>query len=331
MVTIPTIDPNVKHVTLGQFRRLPIEDLRAVQLRGCRCRHPRCSGERSRAVRGVHGDAAGAYRPSGDPQQGIAEWTRIRGTATLIVTGRAWMTAASTVVPVLTSTAVRAATAKTVKTGGNRQTHGASDVGHVRVGHSRAPVGAVGDGLIRRGVLAGRVAAHRRRGRCHRGSVAAAHGGTVVSTVKGWRGTALDRFMRRAQIDSESGCWVWVGARHDDGYGVFSVGHGHEYAHRWSYTHFKGPIPDGLSIDHLCGQPPCVNPDHLEAVPIRVNVLRGTKNPTALNARRTHCVNGHPFTGRNTYRNSRRPNVRAGRICLYARKKAWRQRQRCVA
>jgi len=64
--------------------------------------------------------------------------------------------------------------------------------------------------------------------------------------------------------------------------------------HRFAYEALRGPIPDGLQIDHLCRVPRCVNPDHLEAVDNRTNTLRGI-GPTAQLARATTCLNGHPF------------------------------------
>lgn len=60
----------------------------------------------------------------------------------------------------------------------------------------------------------------------------------------------------------------------------------HYLAHRVVYVHYFGPIPDGLTIDHLCERPACVNPKHLVAVTHRQNVLRSRKNPYAVNARR---------------------------------------------
>jgi hypothetical protein len=67
-----------------------------------------------------------------------------------------------------------------------------------------------------------------------------------------------------------------------------------------SYETFVGPIPDGLTIDHLCCNPPCINPEHLEVVTMRENLRRG-RSPVGVNARRTHCLHGHAFDERNTW------------------------------
>lgn len=61
-------------------------------------------------------------------------------------------------------------------------------------------------------------------------------------------------------------CWIWVGKVNQFGYGRFNVDHLEVQAHRWSYEHHVGPIPNGLEVDHLCFVRNCVNPKHLEAV-----------------------------------------------------------------
>jgi hypothetical protein len=61
---------------------------------------------------------------------------------------------------------------------------------------------------------------------------------------------------------AESGCWVWTGTRTNGGYGVIY----RKRAHRLMYEQVNGPIPAGLELDHTCENPPCINPDHLDAV-----------------------------------------------------------------
>ena len=86
--------------------------------------------------------------------------------------------------------------------------------------------------------------------------------------------------------------------------------HGRDYrAYRWAYEHFIGPIPDGFTIDHLCRVTRCVRPDHLEAVSLKVNIMRG--NGVGVRAaQQTHCVNGHPFSEKNTGFNVRNGSKR---------------------
>lgn len=125
------------------------------------------------------------------------------------------------------------------------------------------------------------------------------------------------------------GCWRWMGGFHHSGYGLFTPYQSKTvWAHRFSYELAKGPIPDGLVIDHLCRVPSCVNPDHLEAVTPRENALRGNTIPAA-NAAKTHCKNGHEYTPENTYLTSK--NQRQCRICNKVKNREaaerWRRRQ----
>jgi hypothetical protein len=116
----------------------------------------------------------------------------------------------------------------------------------------------------------------------------------------GWKGTAIERFMRLVHIDQNSGCWLWTGSVNHRGYGWFGVGGrkgGTHLAHRWSYEHHIGPISKSLSLDHLCRTPGCVNPAHLEAVALRENILR-SNGPSARQARRMNCAHGHLLDGR---------------------------------
>lgn len=114
-------------------------------------------------------------------------------------------------------------------------------------------------------------------------------------------------------------CWIWTGAMYRKGYGAFMYRKGVvNMAHRWSYEHFVGPIPEGLHIDHLCRVRCCVNPAHLEPVTHFENHQRGTF------ATATHCRNGHEYTPDNIYIRPSRPTHRACRACQRATQAARR-------
>lgn len=113
-----------------------------------------------------------------------------------------------------------------------------------------------------------------------------------------------ERILSRVGKDNLSGCWIWRGYLGSVGYGKFhetvcgeqiTIG-----AHRASYEEFRGEIPNGYQIDHLCRNRACVNPEHLEAVSQRENVLRGIGR-AAENHKKTQCVRGHDFDSKNTY------------------------------
>ena len=96
-----------------------------------------------------------------------------------------------------------------------------------------------------------------------------------------------DRFLSKVTRDP-SGCWLWTGAISDNGYGSFHNGHRTVGAHRYSFEHYVGPIPDGLVLDHLCRVTNCVNPAHLEPVTHAENIRRGYEAKA-----QTHCKRGH--------------------------------------
>lgn len=126
------------------------------------------------------------------------------------------------------------------------------------------------------------------------------------------RGSAIERFSDKYFVDEKTDCWMWTGSKRPSGYGTFSPTRDDpQCAHRWSYEHFVGPIPDGLEIDHLCRVPSCVNPAHLEPVTRRENARRA-----GLHHRKSACNNGHPFSPENTLRQS--SGGRGCRHCMRA-------------
>src|ERR1044072_3676200 len=142
------------------------------------------------------------------------------------------------------------------------------------------------------------------------------------------------------KVTKTDSCWLWSAGIHKSGYGMFRADGKHVYAHRYSYQLHKGPIPEGLVIDHVCpGQAAtcvsgsaclhrrCVRPDHLEAVVFAENIYRGN-TLAAENAAKTHCPDGHPYDEGNTFitpegwrvcRKCRRRREREHRVAKVAR------------
>lgn len=116
----------------------------------------------------------------------------------------------------------------------------------------------------------------------------------------------MERFWSKVQKTDE--CWLWTASTAGKGYGKFYTGRGRgQYAHRFSYELHKGPIPSGLTIDHLCCNPACVNPDHLEAIPNSLN--RGR----SINGKVTRADSRNRF--RNVYRDPRK-KIRQWVACI---------------
>lgn len=140
--------------------------------------------------------------------------------------------------------------------------------------------------------------------------------------------TAAARFASFVDLNGADGCHVWTGAtRH---------GHGHFYymgkmarAHRVSLELAGRPVPAHLHVDHICRNRACVNPEHLRAVTPRQNALENNMSPLAVNAARTECPNGHPYTPENTRHytpkysidaHGRRCAGRPTRVCIACRR-----------
>lgn len=126
----------------------------------------------------------------------------------------------------------------------------------------------------------------------------------------------LDRYGSRVAKDPKTGCWLWTGAKNVRGYGIIRIATRSTLAHRVAYEASRGPIPDGLELDHLCRVHNCINPGHLEAVSHHVNVLRGRRCDRA-----SHCKRGHALHGDNLYW-SRPGTNRACKTCVLDRSRA---------
>lgn len=106
-------------------------------------------------------------------------------------------------------------------------------------------------------------------------------------------------FHNKYTITSDE-CRLWNGGLTKDGYGRFSINCQEWLAHRYAFFLKYGTLDPQKEIDHKCKVRRCVNPDHLEEVTSKVNVMRGD-TIASRGAKKTHCDRGHPFDQENTY------------------------------
>ena len=111
------------------------------------------------------------------------------------------------------------------------------------------------------------------------------------------RKTFLQHLMDTMRSPDE--CWNWTGYVGKNGYAYASYNGVATTAYRASWMHFRGKIPDAYEVDHLCKNPRCINPRHLEPVTPYENNMR-SNSPASLAAKKTHCSKGHPFSFDNT-------------------------------
>ncbi len=142
------------------------------------------------------------------------------------------------------------------------------------------------------------------------------------TTCEVYNEKATGRFNEK--VIKTDGCWLWQGYKSKLGYGSISYRGRPMYAHRFSLLLTRG-LTDGYEVDHLCRNPPCVNPLHLEEVTHVVNMLRG-ECQAAKNKRKTHCKNGHEFNENNIF--WAKGGGRRCRTCDYTRHRAYIKKRR---
>lgn len=103
-----------------------------------------------------------------------------------------------------------------------------------------------------------------------------------------------------SRVKKGVGCWEWSGTIGAKGYGRCRWNGKYMNSHRAVYEILKGAVSSELQLDHLCRNRACVNPDHLEPVSPKINVLRG-EGLAAKNAKKTHCPKNHEYSKENTY------------------------------
>ena len=118
------------------------------------------------------------------------------------------------------------------------------------------------------------------------------------------RETPEQKIIKHISLDAKTKCWNWTGVPNKDGYGRLTLNNKDErkdwLAHRYVYTYYIGKIKDNMTLDHLCRNRICVNPEHLEPVLIGVNLLRGNTFQ-AKNSQKISCKRSHMFNNKNTY------------------------------
>lgn len=131
------------------------------------------------------------------------------------------------------------------------------------------------------------------------------------------------------KVNKTDTCWLWTGALRSKNspYGFLRMAGKNKLSHRYAYEQIKGPIPSGLTLDHLCKNKICVNPEHLEPVTLSENVKRAAGWLKAIKVRvanklaKTTCLKGHEYDGKNSKQRTCSICDKAKNLAAYYRRK----------
>ena len=148
--------------------------------------------------------------------------------------------------------------------------------------------------------------------------------------------SVLERFEAKFLAEPNSGCWLWMAAYDGQGYGRFGLHNGRylrsTQAQRVAWILYNGPVPDGTSVLHKCDTPACVNPAHLFLGTQADNIADMWAKGRAVTPMgkpelaKTHCPQGHPYSGGNLYLWSTKK--RKCRTCTNIRQREYNARRK---
>ena len=139
----------------------------------------------------------------------------------------------------------------------------------------------------------------------------------------GYKQNVYKRIFKKIKFGD--GCWEWQNSIQSNGYGKVLYNNKMRWAHRVVYELLVGPIPGNRELDHLCRNPKCVRPEHLEVVTHKENMRRSPFSAPDFHRAKTHCPSGHPYSGSNLIVYHR---MRYCRKCQQKHKRAYEEKNK---